>query len=110
MFQGDVDDYSAEVEEILPQHLQLAGGSGLGASPASSPRSSPCQSPTLSDGPPPALPSRPSRAPNKTPGPPTSSQGIATSDQYPLHMCMYLFVHSIRCVYMGIQIQSTQDS
>nr|XP_028582872.1 synaptojanin-1 isoform X5 [Podarcis muralis] len=73
--EGDVDDYSAEVEEILPQHLQLAGGSGLGASPASSPRSSPCQSPTLSDGPPPALPSRPSRAPNKTPGPPTSSQG-----------------------------------
>ncbi|XP_062982765.1 synaptojanin-1 isoform X1 [Elgaria multicarinata webbii] len=73
--EGDIDDYSAEVEEILPQHLQLATGSGLGASPGSSPRSSPCQSPTLSDGPPPALPSRPSRAPNKTPGPPLSSQG-----------------------------------
>ncbi|XP_008105797.1 synaptojanin-1 isoform X3 [Anolis carolinensis] len=73
--EGDIDDYSAEVEEILPQHLQPTLGSGLGASPGSSPRSSPCQSPTLSDGPPPALPSRPSRAPNKTPGPPTSSQG-----------------------------------
>ncbi|KAM6446393.1 synaptojanin-1 isoform 3-T3 [Liasis olivaceus] len=73
--EGDVDDYSAEVEEILPQHLQLASGSGLGASPASSPRSSPCQSPTPSEGLPPTLPSRPSRTPNKTPGPPASSQG-----------------------------------
>ncbi|XP_061483783.1 synaptojanin-1 isoform X3 [Rhineura floridana] len=73
--EGDIDDYSAEVEDILPQHLQLAASSGLGASPGSSPRSSPCQSPTLSDGPPLTLPSRPSRAPNKTPGPPTSSQG-----------------------------------
>ncbi|XP_077198676.1 synaptojanin-1 isoform X7 [Paroedura picta] len=70
--EGDIDDYSAEVEEILPQHLQLAAGSCLGASPGSSPRSSPCQSPTLSDGPP---PSRPSRTPSKTPGPPISSQG-----------------------------------
>ncbi|XP_025020043.1 synaptojanin-1 isoform X3 [Python bivittatus] len=73
--EGDVDDYSAEIEEILPQHLQLASGSGLGASPASSPRSSPCQSPTPSEGLPPTLPSRPSRTPNKTPGPPASSQG-----------------------------------
>nr|XP_056714898.1 synaptojanin-1 isoform X2 [Euleptes europaea] len=70
--EGDIDDYCAEVEEILPQHLQLAAGSCLGASPGSSPRSSPCQSPTLSDGPP---PSRPSRTPSKTPGPPISSQG-----------------------------------
>uniref|UniRef100_A0A8C6X782 Synaptojanin-1 n=1 Tax=Naja naja TaxID=35670 RepID=A0A8C6X782_NAJNA len=71
--EGDVDDYSTEVEEILPQHLQLASGSSLGASPASSPRSSPCQSPTPSEGLPPTLPSRPSRTPNKTPGP--SAQG-----------------------------------
>ncbi|KAM3837348.1 synaptojanin-1 isoform 2-T4 [Vipera latastei] len=73
--EGDVDDYSTEVEEIFPQHLQLASGSSFGASPASSPRSSPCQSPTPSEGPPPTLPSRPSRTPNKTPGPPVSSQG-----------------------------------
>ncbi|XP_039175203.1 synaptojanin-1 isoform X3 [Crotalus tigris] len=73
--EGDVDDYSTEVEEILPQHLQLASGSSLGTSPASSPRSSPCQSPTPSEGLPPTLPSRPSRTPNKTPGPPVSSQG-----------------------------------
>ncbi|XP_010002973.1 PREDICTED: synaptojanin-1 isoform X1 [Chaetura pelagica] len=66
--EGDIDDYSAEVEEILPQHLQPTSGSGLGTSPSSSPRSSPCQSPTLSDGP--TLPVRPSRAPSKTPGPP----------------------------------------
>ncbi|XP_058042198.1 synaptojanin-1 [Ahaetulla prasina] len=72
--EGDVDDYSTEVEEILPQHLQLASGSSLGASPASSPHSSPCQSPTPSEGLPPTLPSRPSRTPNKTPGPPVSSQ------------------------------------
>ncbi|XP_056350849.1 synaptojanin-1 isoform X1 [Oenanthe melanoleuca] len=70
--EGDIDDYSAEVEEILPQHLQPASGSGLGTSPSSSPRSSPCQSPTLSDGP--ALPARPSRAPAKAPGPPVSTQ------------------------------------
>ncbi|NXI12155.1 SYNJ1 protein, partial [Irena cyanogastra] len=69
--EGDIDDYSAEVEEILPQHLQPTSGSGLGASPSSSPRSSPCQSPTLSDGP--ALPARPSRAPGKAPGPPVST-------------------------------------
>ncbi|NXL90489.1 SYNJ1 protein, partial [Alectura lathami] len=69
--EGDIDDYSAEVEEILPQHLQPASSSGLGTSPSSSPRSSPCQSPTLSDGP--ALPVRPSRAPAKTPGPPVST-------------------------------------
>ncbi|NWH84581.1 SYNJ1 protein, partial [Aegithalos caudatus] len=69
--EGDIDDYSAEVEEILPQHLQPTSSSGLGTSPSSSPRSSPCQSPTLSDGP--ALPARPSRAPGKAPGPPVSS-------------------------------------
>ncbi|XP_063006356.1 synaptojanin-1 isoform X3 [Melospiza melodia melodia] len=70
--EGDVDDYSAEVEEILPQHLQPTSSSGLGTSPSSSPRSSPCQSPTLPEGP--ALPARPSRAPGKVPGPPASSQ------------------------------------
>uniref|UniRef100_A0A663E730 Synaptojanin-1 n=1 Tax=Aquila chrysaetos chrysaetos TaxID=223781 RepID=A0A663E730_AQUCH len=69
--EGDIDDYSAEVEEILPQHLQPTSSSGLGTSPSSSPRSSPCQSPTLSDGP--TLPVRPSRAPTKTPGPPVST-------------------------------------
>uniref|UniRef100_A0A8C3KW71 Synaptojanin-1 n=1 Tax=Chrysolophus pictus TaxID=9089 RepID=A0A8C3KW71_CHRPC len=69
--EGDIDDYSAEVEEILPQHLQPTLSSGLGTSPSSSPRSSPCQSPTLSDGP--TLPVRPSRAPAKTPGPPVSA-------------------------------------
>ncbi|NWV86584.1 SYNJ1 protein, partial [Dasyornis broadbenti] len=69
--EGDIDDYSAEVEEILPQHLQPTSSSGLGTSPSSSPRSSPCQSPTLSDGP--TLPVRPSRAPGKTPGPPVST-------------------------------------
>ncbi|NWV11304.1 SYNJ1 protein, partial [Ptilonorhynchus violaceus] len=69
--EGDIDDYSAEVEEILPQHLQPTSSSGLGTSPSSSPRSSPCQSPTLSDGP--VLPVRPSRAPVKTPGPPVST-------------------------------------
>ncbi|NXA14828.1 SYNJ1 protein, partial [Sapayoa aenigma] len=71
--EGDIDDYSAEVEEILPQHLQPTSSSGLGTSPSSSPRSSPCQSPTLSDGP--ALPARPSRAPGKAPGPPASTPG-----------------------------------
>uniref|UniRef100_A0A8C2SXW6 Synaptojanin-1 n=1 Tax=Coturnix japonica TaxID=93934 RepID=A0A8C2SXW6_COTJA len=73
--EGDIDDYSAEVEEILPQHLQPTSSSGLGTSPSSSPRSSPCQSPTLSDGP--ALPVRPSRAPAKTPGPPVSMHNEA---------------------------------
>ncbi|XP_056415459.1 synaptojanin-1 isoform X6 [Hyla sarda] len=74
--EGDVDDYSAEVEEILPQHLQPSSSSTMGSSPSSSPRSSPCPSPTMPEGPPPALPVRPSRAPAKTPGPPvTSSQG-----------------------------------
>ncbi|XP_044106950.1 synaptojanin-1 isoform X5 [Neovison vison] len=70
--EGDVDDYSAEVEEILPQHLQLSSSSGLGTSPSSSPRTSPCQSPTISEGPVPSLPVRPSRAPSRTPGQPTS--------------------------------------
>lgn len=69
--EGDIDDYSAEVEEILPQHLQPTSSSGLSTSPSSSPRSSPCQSPTLSEGP--ALPARPSRAPGKAPGPPVSA-------------------------------------
>ncbi|XP_071418506.1 synaptojanin-1 isoform X4 [Pithys albifrons albifrons] len=69
--EGDIDDYSAEVEEILPQYLQPASSSGLGTSPSSSPHSSPCQSPTLSDGP--MLPVRPSRVPGKTPGPPVST-------------------------------------
>ncbi|KPP76324.1 synaptojanin-1-like [Scleropages formosus] len=53
--EGDVDDYSAEVEEILPQHLQPGAGSGLGTSPSSSPRSSPCPSPTHGEPAPPAL-------------------------------------------------------
>nr|XP_060496376.1 synaptojanin-1 isoform X2 [Panthera onca] len=70
--EGDVDDYSAEVEEILPQHLQPSSSSGLGTSPSSSPRTSPCQSPTISEGPVPSLPVRPSRAPSRTPGHPSS--------------------------------------
>nr|XP_055169326.1 synaptojanin-1 isoform X4 [Nyctereutes procyonoides] len=70
--EGDVDDYSAEVEEILPQHLQPSSSSGLGTSPGSSPRTSPCQSPTISEGPVPSLPVRPSRAPSRTPGHPSS--------------------------------------
>ncbi|XP_042812898.1 synaptojanin-1 isoform X3 [Panthera tigris] len=70
--EGDVDDYSAEVEEILPQHLQPSSSSGLGTSPSSSPRTSPCQSPTISEGPVPSLPMRPSRAPSRTPGHPSS--------------------------------------
>ncbi|XP_067421702.1 synaptojanin-1 isoform X2 [Emydura macquarii macquarii] len=72
--EGDIDDYSTEVEDIFPQHLQPSTSSGLGTSPGSSPRSSPCPSPTLSDGPVPTLPVRPSRAPTRTPGPPISSQ------------------------------------
>uniref|UniRef100_A0A8C5TYY7 Synaptojanin-1 n=1 Tax=Malurus cyaneus samueli TaxID=2593467 RepID=A0A8C5TYY7_9PASS len=76
--EGDIDDYSAEVEEILPQHLQPTSSSGLGTSPSSSPRSSPCQSPTLSDGP--ALPARPSRAPGKAPGPPGRSPAPARKE------------------------------
>ncbi|XP_045140374.1 synaptojanin-1 isoform X3 [Echinops telfairi] len=70
--EGDVDDYSAEVEEILPQHLQPSSSSALGTSPSSSPRTSPCQSPTIGEGPVPSLPIRPSRAPLRTPGPPSS--------------------------------------
>ncbi|XP_027629754.1 synaptojanin-1 isoform X3 [Tupaia chinensis] len=70
--EGDVDDYSAEVEELLPQHLQPSSSSGLGTSPSSSPRTSPCQSPTIAEGPVPSLPIRPSRAPSRTPGPPSS--------------------------------------
>ncbi|XP_038622324.1 synaptojanin-1 [Tachyglossus aculeatus] len=73
--EGDIDDDNVEAEESLPQHLQpLAPSSGPGSSPSSSPRSSPCQSPTLSDGPVPPLPVRPSRAPSRTPGPPVPSQ------------------------------------
>ncbi|XP_023373215.1 synaptojanin-1 [Otolemur garnettii] len=70
--EGDVDDYSAEVEEILPQHLQPSSSSGLGTSPGSSPRTSPCQSPTVPEVPVPSLPVRPSRAPSRTPGPPSA--------------------------------------
>ncbi|XP_072471171.1 synaptojanin-1 isoform X2 [Notamacropus eugenii] len=70
VMEGDVDDYSTEVEEILPQHLQPASGSSLGTSPSCSPRSSPCQSPTVPDVPPPPLPARPSRGPARAPGPP----------------------------------------
>ncbi|XP_054569377.1 synaptojanin-1 isoform X2 [Eptesicus fuscus] len=68
--EGDVDEDGAEVEEALPQHLQPAPGSGLGASPSSSPRTSPCQSPTIADGPLPSLPVRPSRTASRTPGQP----------------------------------------
>nr|DBA34476.1 TPA: hypothetical protein GDO54_002031 [Pyxicephalus adspersus] len=74
--EGDVDDYSAEVEEILPQHLQLSSCPNLGSSPSSSPRSSPCPSPTMPEGPPPALPVRPNRAPGKTPGPPVAAPQV----------------------------------
>ncbi|OBS57414.1 hypothetical protein A6R68_11460, partial [Neotoma lepida] len=70
--EGDVDDYSAEVEELLPQHLQPSPSSGLGTSPSSSPRTSPCQSPTVPEYSAPSLPVRPSRAPSRTPGPPSS--------------------------------------
>ncbi|XP_012926750.2 synaptojanin-1 isoform X15 [Heterocephalus glaber] len=72
--EGDVDDYSAEVEELLPQHLQPSSSSGLGTSPSSSPRTSPCQSPTIAEAPVPCLPIRPSRAPSRTPGPPSSQR------------------------------------
>ncbi|XP_036379138.1 synaptojanin-1 isoform X2 [Megalops cyprinoides] len=65
--EGDVDD--AEVEEILPQHLQPGAGSGPGSSPTPSPRGSPCPSPTHGE---PAPPTRPSRAPPRTAGPPQS--------------------------------------
>ncbi|CAH2219275.1 synaptojanin-1 isoform X1 [Pelobates cultripes] len=72
--EGDIDDYCAEVEEILPQHLQPSSSSTLGSSPSSSPRSSPCPSPTMPEGPPPSLPVRPSRAPSsKQPGPPVAT-------------------------------------
>ncbi|XP_029326481.1 synaptojanin-1 isoform X6 [Mus caroli] len=78
--EGDVDDYSAEVEELLPQHLQPSSSSGLGTSPSSSPRTSPCQSPTVPEYSAPSLPIRPSRAPSRTPGPP-SSQGSPVDTQ-----------------------------
>ncbi|XP_078514530.1 synaptojanin-1 isoform X3 [Lissotriton helveticus] len=80
--EGEVDDYSAEIEEYLPQHLQPSACSAYGSSPSSSPRSSPCPSPTMPDVPPPSLPVRPSRAAAKTPGPP-SSQG-STADFQPI--------------------------
>ncbi|XP_036921170.1 synaptojanin-1 [Sturnira hondurensis] len=70
--EGDVDDYSTEVEELLPQHLQPASGPGFGTSPSSSPRTSPCQSPTIAEGPVPSLPIRPSRAASRAPGQPPS--------------------------------------
>uniref|UniRef100_A0A8C8ZF92 Synaptojanin-1 n=1 Tax=Prolemur simus TaxID=1328070 RepID=A0A8C8ZF92_PROSS len=83
--EGDVDDYSAEVEELLPQHLQPSSSSGLGTSPSSSPRTSPCQSPTMSEVPVPSLPVRPSRAPSRTPGPPSAqSSPIDTQPAAPL--------------------------
>ncbi|KAM4795562.1 synaptojanin-1 [Rhinophrynus dorsalis] len=83
--EGDVDDYCAEVEEILPQHLQPSStASNMGSSPSSSPRSSPCPSPTMPDGPPPSLPVRPSRAPSKTPGPPVSSSQGSPVDFQPI--------------------------
>ncbi|XP_063126881.1 synaptojanin-1 isoform X13 [Rattus norvegicus] len=78
--EGDVDDYSAEVEELLPQHLQPSSSSGLGTSPSSSPRTSPCQSPTAPEYSAPSLPIRPSRAPSRTPGP-LSSQGAPVDTQ-----------------------------
>ncbi|KAL2094298.1 hypothetical protein ACEWY4_009017 [Coilia grayii] len=65
--EGDVDE---EVEEILPQHLQPGAGVGPGSSPLPSPRSSPCPSPTHGE---PAPPSRPSRAPPRSAGPPQGS-------------------------------------
>ncbi|XP_069060136.1 synaptojanin-1 isoform X3 [Pleurodeles waltl] len=80
--EGEIDDYSAEIEEYLPQHLQPSTCSAYGSSPSSSPRSSPCPSPTMPDVPPPSLPVRPSRAPARTPGPP-SSQG-STADFQPI--------------------------
>ncbi|KAK1344372.1 hypothetical protein QTO34_014939 [Cnephaeus nilssonii] len=73
--EGDVDEDGAEGEEALPQHLQPAPGSGLGASPSSSPRTSPCQSPTIADGPLPSLPVRPSRTASRTPGQPPLQSG-----------------------------------
>ncbi|XP_064208707.1 synaptojanin-1 isoform X5 [Anguilla rostrata] len=69
--EGEVDDYSAEVEEILPQHLQPGAGSGPGTSPTPSPRGSPCHSPTHGE---PAAPTRPSRGAPRTAGPP---QGLS---------------------------------
>ncbi|XP_036098468.1 synaptojanin-1 isoform X2 [Molossus molossus] len=77
--EGDVDDDSAEVEGILPQHLQPSSCFGPGMSPTSSPRTSPCQSPTISDGPVPSLPIRPSRAPSRAPGHPPSQTAFLGS-------------------------------
>ncbi|XP_041127679.1 synaptojanin-1-like isoform X3 [Polyodon spathula] len=71
--EGEVDDYTAEEEEILTQHLQPGSSAGPGASPGSSPRTSPCSSPTMPDMAPPSLPIRPSRAPPRTAGPPEGS-------------------------------------
>ena len=82
---GDVDDYSVEVEELLPQHLQPSSGPGLGTSPSSSPRTSPCQSPTIAEGPVPSLPIRPSRAPSRAPGQP-APQGV-----YGVYGCVCAF-------------------
>ncbi|XP_018420509.1 PREDICTED: synaptojanin-1 [Nanorana parkeri] len=82
--EGDVDDYSAEVEEILPQHLQLSSCPNLGSSPSTSPHSSPCPSPTMPEGPPPALPVRPSRALAKTPGPPVAAPQGSPVDFQPI--------------------------
>ncbi|XP_031427567.1 synaptojanin-1 isoform X2 [Clupea harengus] len=65
--EGDVDE---EVEAILPQHLQPGAGMGPGSSPVPSPRGSPSHSPTHGE---PAAPSRPSRAPPRSAGPPQGS-------------------------------------
>ncbi|XP_077098745.1 synaptojanin-1 isoform X6 [Siphateles boraxobius] len=70
--EGEVDE---EVEDILPQHLQLGAGMDLGSSPNPSPRSSPCPSPTHGE---PAPPIRPSRAPPRTAGPPQGGLSPAT--------------------------------
>ncbi|XP_049324870.1 synaptojanin-1 isoform X3 [Astyanax mexicanus] len=70
--EGDVEE---ELEDILPQHLQPGLGMGPGMSPAASPRTSPCPSPTHGE---PAPPSRPSRAPPRTAGPPQGGLSPAT--------------------------------
>ncbi|XP_072515382.1 synaptojanin-1 isoform X3 [Salminus brasiliensis] len=70
--EGDVEE---ELEDILPQHLQPGLGMGPGMSPAASPRTSPCPSPTHGE---PAPPSRPSRVPLRTAGPPQGGLSPAT--------------------------------
>ncbi|KAG2456399.1 SYNJ1 protein, partial [Polypterus senegalus] len=79
--EGDVDDYSTEIEEIFPRHLQPASSTGPGKSPRSSPRTSPCPSPTMPDVVLPIIPSRPNRAPRAV-VPPSSVQ----ADFQPVHV------------------------